>query len=194
MYHSLSADDVIVTGNEAESWYYGNQTLDRRAKFNDIFWNDSLSLWRDRRKSNVDNSFRGNFYASSFTPLIWRCGQGGIEQDEKFLSTLNSLGVLDYPGGVPTSLWKNSTQQWDFPNVWAPLQWMLVLAWHDSPSAVLRAAAEKVARTWLTTTYLAWEKHNHTMFEKVRIDMRIHNCCVWWNNTLTFNLCMSMHE
>ena len=90
-----------------------------------------------------------------------------MEQDEKFLSTLNLLGVLDYPGGVPTSLWENSTQQWDFPNAWPPLQWMLVAAWHDSPSAVLRDAAEKVAKTWLTTTYLAWEKFNHTMFEKV---------------------------
>ena len=90
-----------------------------------------------------------------------------MEQDEKFLSTLNLLEVLDYPGGVPTSLWENSTQQWDFPNAWPPLQWMLVAAWHDSTSAVLRDAAEKIAKTWLTTTFLAWEKFNHTMFEKV---------------------------
>ena len=175
LHNACTADDVITTGNEEESWYYGNQTLDRQAKFDGIFWNASLSLWRDWRKSDVDNSLRGSFYASSFAPLIWRCGQGGIEQDEKFLSTLNSLGVLDYPGGVPASLWKNSTQQWDFPNAWAPLQWMLVLAWHDSPSAVLRAAAEKVARTWLTTTYLAWEEHNLTMFEKVHMTIYMRN-------------------
>lgn len=139
--------------------------MERRSIFDKTFWNESLGVWRDQGLD--DDSLSGSFYGSSFAPLIWRCGQGGVEQDEKFLSTLNLLGVLDYPGGVPTSLWENSTQQWDFPNAWPPLQWMLVAAWHDSPSAVLRDAAEKVAKTWLTTTFLAWEKFNHTMFEKV---------------------------
>ena len=126
-----------------------------------MFLNKTLGLWRDLRLGEVqDNSF----YASALSPLVWGCGGGG---DEKLLSTLESLGVLEYPGGIPASVWSNSTHQWDYPNAWAPLQWMLVEAWHDSPSGELRAAAEKVARIWLTTTYLAWEKYNHTMFEKV---------------------------
>jgi len=33
---------------------------------------------------------------------------------------LQDLGVLDYPGGIPTSL-LDSGEQWDFPNAWAPL-------------------------------------------------------------------------
>ena len=132
-----------------------------------MFWNETLGLWRDLR---LDLSLNGSFYGSSISPLVWRCGQGGVERDEKFLSTLESLGVLEYPGGIPASVWSNSTQQWDYPNAWAPIQWMLVEAWHDSPSKQLRAVAEKVARTWLTTTYLAWERFNQTMFEKVGVD------------------------
>ena len=158
--------------NDTESQYYKNQMSRRLAAFDIAFWNKSLGIWRDRDLNGTDNSLKHNFYAASFAPLVWRCSQGGLEQDEKFLSTLNSLGVLDYPGGVPTSLWENSTQQWDFPNTWAPLQWMLVTAWHDSPSTELRAAAEKVAKTWLTTTYLAWRKYNNTMFEKVHVQSR----------------------
>ena len=160
----------MLTGNETESWYYGNQTLLRRAGFNSTFWNGDLGLWKDLIIGGIpDNTLNGSFYASSFAPLVWRCGQRGVEQDEKFLSTLDSLGVLDYPGGIPASVWGNSTQQWDFPNAWAPLQWMLVVAWHDSPSGVLRAAAERAAKTWLNSTYLAWKKYNHSMFEKVWI-------------------------
>lgn len=175
------------TGNEMESWYYGNRTLERRATFDATFWNETLGLWKDWNLNSMDDSLNGSFYASSFAPLIWRCSQGGVEQDEKFLSTLNSLGVLDYPGGVPASLWENSSQQWDFPNAWGPLQWMLVAAWHNSPSATLRAAAEKLAKTWLTTTYLAWESYNHTMFEKVRAQRKdVNYMCIYVYTVVTY--------
>ena len=158
----------MPTGNESEAAYFKNRTTERSAGFDDMFWNETLGLWKDIRPDDPDYSQNGSFYGSSFAPLVWRCGQGrSLERDEKFLSTLESLGVLEYPGGVPASVWSNSTLQWDYPNAWAPLQWMLVAAWHDSPSETLRGAAEKVARTWVTSTYLAWERHNHTMFEKV---------------------------
>ncbi|CAI8011659.1 Trehalase [Geodia barretti] len=152
-----------AVGNRSGASYFINRTIERSSSFDGMFWNETLSLWRDLR---LNLSLNGSFYGSSISALVWRCGQGGVERDEKFLSTLESLGVLEYPGGIPASVWSNSTQQWDYPNAWAPIQWMLVEAWHDSPSKQLRAVAEKVARTWLTTTYLAWERFNHTMFEK----------------------------
>ena len=153
------------TGNASEADYFRNATLARQRAFH-VFWNETDSLWKDWDLT-TGMHLEGAFYASSLSPLAWTCGNGDIEQQEKVLSTLNSLGVLDYPGGVPSSLEHDSTQQWDFPNVWAPLEWLLVASWHDSPSAELREAARKVAQTWLTTTYLAWKNYNRTMFEKV---------------------------
>lgn len=41
-----------------------------------------------------------------------------------FVSVQGS-GALDYPNGVPTSLW-DSGQQWDYPNAWPPLQHMVI--------------------------------------------------------------------
>ena len=79
---------------------------------------------------------------------------------------LQKLGALDYPGGIPTSLHANSTQQWDFPNVWAPLQWFPVLGWFSSEDDSLRAAARDIAEKWINTTFTGWE-NNKTMFEKV---------------------------
>ena len=38
---------------------------------------------------------------------------------------LEREGVVDLPGGFPTSL-VESGQQWDFPNGWAPLQHMVI--------------------------------------------------------------------
>jgi hypothetical protein len=40
------------------------------------------------------------------------------------VSSLLQSGLI-MPGGVSTTL-NNNTQQWDWPNAWAPLQWMLV--------------------------------------------------------------------
>lgn len=42
---------------------------------------------------------------------------------------LQGSGALQFPGGVPTSL-RNSGQQWDYPNAWAPLQHMLIEGRH----------------------------------------------------------------
>ena len=105
------------------------------------------------------------FYASTLVPLLWGCGQN-ITKHSILLSALDQLGVLDYPGGIPTSL-KESGQQWDFPNVWAPLQWFPVMAWQHSSVQTLNEAAASIAETWLRTTYTGWVAYNHTMFEKV---------------------------
>lgn len=43
---------------------------------------------------------------------------------------LQGSGALHFPGGVPTSL-RNSGQQWDYPNAWAPLQHMLIEGRHQ---------------------------------------------------------------
>lgn len=38
---------------------------------------------------------------------------------------LKSIGVLAFPGGMPSSM-VASGQQWDFPNAWAPTTWVAI--------------------------------------------------------------------
>ena len=109
------------------------------------------------------------FYDSSFVPLLWGCNPPNVTKHEKVRRALNALGLLDYPGGIPASLNKLTTQQWDFPNAWAPLQWFPVVGWYSSTSAKLRDAAHSIAQTWITTTLVAWEANNQSMFEKVHV-------------------------
>jgi len=54
--------------------------------------------------------------------------------EEKFLSQ----------GGLPTTL-INSGQQWDFPNGWAPLQWIAVKGLHNYGHQKL---AKEIAQRW----------------------------------------------
>lgn len=65
---------------------------------------------------------RRGFYPTGAMPLLAKCGVpkstvGGAVDEHvlaRYIVYLKSLGVLDYPGGIPTSL-KESGQQWDFP-------------------------------------------------------------------------------
>lgn len=151
---------------------FENALLQRQASFDKLFWNESLGIWKDL---DLDNTVhRDGFYASSLVPLLWNCTYPNsssdsirLSQQKAVLSFLKSQGLLDYPGGIPTSLDKTSTQQWDFPNAWAPLQWFPVLAWYNSIDEDLHEAASLIANTWLNSTYSGWLKYNGSMFEKV---------------------------
>lgn len=136
----------------------------RQQAFEVVFWNETAGLWLDL-DLDTDKHLE-SFYLSSMVTLLWGCStSSNVTRHELVLKTLQSNKVLAFPGGMPTSL-KQSSQQWDYPNVWAPLQWFLVVGWYNSTSLPLREAARIVAQTWINTAYTAWNKLN-LMFEKV---------------------------
>lgn len=153
-----------AVGDSANAQYFLQALEERQRSFDSLFWNEERGLWVDR-DLDTDGPL-GNFYASSLVPLLWECSSHNATRVEATLATLQSLGVLEYPGGVPASL-VESGEQWDFPNAWAPHQWFPVAAWAHSEVLPLRQAARKIAKTWITSTYSAWNQYNHTMFEKV---------------------------
>ena len=69
--------------------------------------------------------------------------------------------------GAPTSL-KNSSEQWDYPNTWPPLQHMLIMGLYDSrhldPQA--ETMAHDFAKKWIRTNYVGYKKTG-AMYEKV---------------------------
>ncbi|KAK6037888.1 hypothetical protein COOONC_24607 [Cooperia oncophora] len=53
---------------------------------------------------------------------------------------MKNLGVLEYPGGVPTSMVPDSKEQWDFPNGFSPLNHMIVEGLRKSQNAQMQDA------------------------------------------------------
>jgi alpha,alpha-trehalase len=72
--------------------------------------------------------------------------------------------AFSFPAGVPTS-YTNTTQQWDYPNAWPPLQFFLIEALLEQPSAVLQQIATDLMQRWITTNFCAWNATGY-MFEK----------------------------
>lgn len=154
-----------AVGNSVMADHYFQALKERQRFFDALFWSEERGLWFDRDLDS--HSLLTDFYASSLVPLLWECNTHNTTRHEVTLRTLQQLGVLNYPGGIPASLVQGSEEQWDFPNSWAPCQWFLVAAWTHSELSSLRQAAKRVAMTWIKSTYSAWTQYNHTMFEKV---------------------------
>lgn len=151
---------------------YSQAWQERIQHFDKVFWDKEAELWSDRIIGS--SQYVPGFYASSTVPLyMLNLANINSTRESIVLRTLQRLGVLNYPGGLPTSLNSTSKQQWDFPNAWPPLQWFLVKAWRDSSDVLLREAAEELAISWLNSNYAGWLRYNGSMFEKV-IDWSFH--------------------
>lgn len=98
----------------------------RRAKaINALLWSTSEGTWMDL---NLDTNkhVSERFYFSNIEPMVY-----GVPMPEGWsaydLLHKYNMELFGYPGGVPASGGDNATgHQWDFPNVWAPHQQMLV--------------------------------------------------------------------
>lgn len=51
---------------------------------------------------------------------------------------LQETGAYDFPSGVPTSLIRDTNQQWDFPNGWSPLNHMIIEGMRKSSNPVVQ--------------------------------------------------------
>lgn len=67
--------------------------------------------------------------------------------------------------GVPTST-VNSTQQWDYPNCWPPLQAMVIQGLDRTNYKPAQTVAINLAKSWINTNYVGYV-NSGTMFEKV---------------------------
>jgi len=82
---------------------------------------------------------------------------------QNIVNTINALGILNYPGGVPTSIIL-SNQQWDFPNAWPPLQWFLVKSLENLG---VEDQATFLVEQWVESNYAGFIKNNtKEMYEK----------------------------
>ena len=139
-----------------------NKTMTR------FFWNNDKGMWFDYNlKSKTQNT---NFYPSNLMPL-WSESYG-LEYEKSYivgrvLSYLKKENVLFYPGGIPTSL-LNTSQQWDFPNGWAPLQYFSILGLEKAKHINNEAAflAFNLAKNWTLNCYKTFLKNDGIMYEK----------------------------
>ncbi|XP_018408353.1 PREDICTED: trehalase [Nanorana parkeri] len=143
-----------------------SEALNQRLKaVQAVLWDPDLGVWLDYNSEHQKRN--PNFYPSNLSPLWASCYEDTAVVD-RVVSYLEKSGALSYNNGLPTSF-KNSGQQWDFPNGWPPLQQMVIEGLENTQSAKAKDIAFRLAQKWVNVNYNAFKKYN-AMFEKYDVE------------------------
>ena len=164
-----------VLHDTATTDHYTSLAINRRQAIDELLWDEEFGLWLDYDCET--KTLIKQYYASSIFPL-WTYTINSTNwnktQANRAYNTLKRLGVLNWVGGLPTSL-VSSGQQWDFPNAWPPLQHVVVQGLTqvnlDETNDDAKRAASKLAKTFLETAYISWKTTGH-MYEKYDVTKR----------------------
>lgn len=162
-----------VAGESSHALHFTRASKARKNAMDAVFWNDEKGQWfdywlnassmsKDGYKWDVSDQNQ-DIFASNFIPIWVQLFNSDEAKVEKVAQSLESSGLL-HAAGIATSL-KNSSQQWDFPNGWAPVQHMIVEGLVRSGSEEAELLAKDIAIRWIRTNFAAY-KSSKAMHEK----------------------------
>jgi len=139
--------------------FYSAKAESRKELIQKYFWNDVDGFYYDYDFTN--KTLIDRITVAGIFPLVF-----GIASSEQAKRTLKFLEkhLLRAGGIVTTNI--HSGQQWDAPNGWAPLQWMVIKAAENYGHTEL---AETIAVRWLTLNKKVFDKTGK-MMEKYNVE------------------------
>jgi len=164
----LLSEFAIIAGVPEKSAYYDNHANQFKEAIHKLLWDEEAGVWFDY--DIVKKRLRKDFYPSNIMPM-WAGAQQSPTTIKRVINYLRTVGALDYPGGIPTSL-KQTGEQWDYPNGWAPLQSFVVNALIKANDEEANALAFELAKRWVLTNYIAfYQATPNAMFEKYDVSV-----------------------
>ncbi|VDD96064.1 unnamed protein product [Enterobius vermicularis] len=121
-------------GNFTRAREMGIEKAKIRFAIQNVFYNDTLGAWFDY--DTEKKAHNPNFYPSVVMPLFATCYQEmDLAKPQRVYDYMEKAGAFNYPGGIPTSLVKETNEQWDFPNGFPPLQHLIIEGMRKSNNA-----------------------------------------------------------
>jgi len=124
-----------------------------------------------RRKFSLNydilNKKRRDFFVpSNLVPLYVGCYNkaDSANVSAKVLKYIENNQLNDYVGGVPNTL-EETGEQWDFPNVWPPMQHMLIEGLMNLNEENSTTMAHDWAARWTRSNFIAYQD-SRVMYEK----------------------------
>lgn len=114
----------------------------------------------------INQKLRPYFTPTNLAPLWTKCFNQSQSQHiaSKVLAYINQTRLDDFPGGVPNTLY-HSGEQWDYPNVWAPMQYLLIFGLENLKDENASLLAAKWAERWVQSNYVSFSETD-AMYEK----------------------------
>lgn len=107
---------ILELQDEANNWQ--QRALKRKMLMDKYLWNKIYGVYFDF--NYVYNKQNFNYSLATFYPL-W----SGVASSYQADRVVKSIPFFLHDGGMVTSL-TESGHQWDYPNGWAPLQWIVI--------------------------------------------------------------------
>ena len=153
-----------IRNNEEEMIRWEGKKAELVEAMEALMWCEAEGAWLDL---DLDTGCKRNrFSASNLIPL-WAGAlpeNKKAERGEKCAEYLVRM-VGDQEGGLPTTM-VMSGQQWDYPNVWPPLEHMVIMGLYRAGGEKAREQARKMARLRVEQCGNIMERTGF-MFEKV---------------------------
>lgn len=137
----------------------------RREALNALSWDAAAGQWFDLVIDAEDGNGLGGAvvatrhavtFPSNWFPLYAGVAETGGAQAAAAVAAFSESGLLE-EGGVPASL-VESGQQWDYPNVWPPIQGLLVQGFRNAGGEMGEALAQTIAETFVSQALRTWEE------------------------------------
>lgn len=144
---------------------YENISLQWRDAVTAVLWDEEVGSWLDF--DMINNIKRNYFYPTNISPLWTGCYEKN-KTDYFVSNVLNYLqkeNILKTNGSIPTTM-RVSKEQWDYPNAWPPLQYIIVKALENTGYEEAKRLASEIAYKWICTNYVAYKNYS-VMYEKV---------------------------
>lgn len=151
---TLAKSSALQDFNEKEN-YFTERAAKRRQMINKYFWDEGIKIYKDYHIKK--NTTTPSEHIAALYPLF--LGIADREQAEAVAQSLSEKFL--YPGGLVTTT-KNSGQQWDLPNAWAPYQWLGFKAMKNYGFDEL---AEKIKNNWCSNVERVY-KNTGKLMEK----------------------------
>ncbi|KQT23903.1 trehalase [Chryseobacterium sp. Leaf405] len=117
---------------------YSERAGNRRQMINTYFWDENSGTYKDYHTKK--NTTTPSEHIAALYPLFL-----GLASDEQAKAIAKNIEEkFLYQGGLVTTT-KNSGQQWDLPNAWAPYQW---LGFQSMKNYGFDDLAEKIKNNW----------------------------------------------
>lgn len=154
-------------GDTANSQYFRNRRAVFRDTVQNVFYNKTDGTWYDYNLRSQSHNPR--FYTSTAVPLFTNCYNTlNTGKSQKVFDYMDKMGVFNYPGGIPSSMSQESSEQWDFPNGWSPNNHMIIEGLRKSANPEMQDKGFLIASKWVMGNFRVFYETGH-MWEKYNV-------------------------
>lgn len=164
---AFGTDSNTASYHAAQATALDNFAARRETDMNAFLWQGDIGAWVDL---DLDGGSQTSVVSAAASMPAWAgCGRGSWTSTnaERFVRFIKESGLVG-PGGLACTT-QNSTEQWDFPNCWAPLVELTVDALqqvaHEFPDSDARNTARDIAFKFVLTVFRGW-LNDGTIHEK----------------------------